>query len=681
MFCDSLEAYGSDWTGDMLEEFQRRRGYDLQAYLPALVGSIGANTAAIRHDWGQTLSELLDERFMSPLQEWCHSHHVELRAQAYGIPPAQLSSYTFVDLPEGEQGDERGGWNDFTPARWASSAAHSYGLPVPSEESWTWVHSPVFRATPLDLKASADQDFLEGITQLVGHGWPYSPENIEEPGWYFYASGALNQHNPWWPAMPDVSLYLQRVSFLLRQGRPANDIALYLPEHDAWAQFMARPDSGTDEDSLSYGDHVNLWVKIWQRLGPNIVPRLLASGYNFDVVDDDVITRLGHIVNRKFMVGDQQFAIIVLPGIERIPAATLDKLSEFAHQGGILIATRRLPCAAPGFLKHDELTAKVVGLTKKLFAGKSPPAYYVANENQELGLELARLYPPDVTLSPPESAIGFIHRSTKVGEIYFIANTGNQRVRSEATFRVTGKKPEWWDPFTGIVSEAKVVRRTAGGTVVELDLEPYGSRLLIFGDRERSGTVASSELPLPGPLDLSHDWEVAFEGLGKKVFMGNVRSWTAEPETRFFSGRASYSKTILVPAEFLNRGTSVELDFGEPVAAPSRRGAGFQAWIESPVREEAEVYVNQRRAGTVWHPPYLLDVTSFLRAGQNELRVVVGNLAINQMSGRPRPNYKELEARYGERFSVQDIEHLQPVPAGLMGPVRLIARHMPSSFP
>jgi hypothetical protein len=31
----------------------------------------------------------------------------------------------------------------------------------------------------------------------------------------------------------------------------------------------------------------------WQRLGPDIVPQLLASGYGFDFVDDDVITRWG----------------------------------------------------------------------------------------------------------------------------------------------------------------------------------------------------------------------------------------------------------------------------------------------------------------------------------------------------------------------------------------------------
>ncbi|MDR3674146.1 MAG: glycosyl hydrolase, partial [Acidobacteriota bacterium] len=223
MFCDSLEVYESDWTADFLKEFQRRRGYDLTPHLPALVEYIGTQTADIRHDWGQTLSELLNENFLEPYQSWCRQHHVLARVQAYGTPPAQLSSYRFVDLPEGEQGDEAGHWNHFTASRWASSAGHIYGKQVISAEAWTWIHSLPFRATPLDFKAFADEYFLEGINQLIGHGWPYSPPGVPEPGWHMYAAGALNPHNPWWFAMPDLALYLQRASFMLRQGRPAND--------------------------------------------------------------------------------------------------------------------------------------------------------------------------------------------------------------------------------------------------------------------------------------------------------------------------------------------------------------------------------------------------------------------------------------------------------------------------
>jgi hypothetical protein len=46
---------------------------------------------------------------------------------------------------------------------------------VISAETWTWLHSPAFSATPLDMKAEADRMLLQGVNQFVGHGWPYTP--------------------------------------------------------------------------------------------------------------------------------------------------------------------------------------------------------------------------------------------------------------------------------------------------------------------------------------------------------------------------------------------------------------------------------------------------------------------------------------------------------------------------
>ena len=67
IFCDSLEVYGQDWTPDLLEEFKKRRSYDLKPHLPALVIDVGPDTTKIRRDWGLTLTELLNERFLVPL--------------------------------------------------------------------------------------------------------------------------------------------------------------------------------------------------------------------------------------------------------------------------------------------------------------------------------------------------------------------------------------------------------------------------------------------------------------------------------------------------------------------------------------------------------------------------------------------------------------------------------------
>jgi hypothetical protein len=660
MFCDSLEVYDSNWTASFREEFQRRRGYDLTPYLPALVADSGPQAGAVRHDWGQTLTELLNENFLAPFQTWCHQHHVLARVQAYGQPPAQLSSYRFVDLPEGEQGDEAGHWNHFTASRWASSAGHLYGVPVTSAEAWTWIHTLPFRATPLDIKATADEYFLQGINQFVAHGYPYSPPGVPEPGWHFYAAGAFGPHNPWWFAMPDLARYLQRGSFMMRQGRPANDIAVYLPTHDAWA-------------SLPLGV-VNLWEAIWRRLGPNLLPSLLEAGYNLDFIDDETLAQQGHVENGKLTFAGQDFSIVVLPGIERIPPATLAKLGEFAQSGGTLIATRRLPSLGPGFLHQDTESAEVAQQVEVLFKKPSAAGHFVADEGKPLEDELTRLYPPDVAFSPRLRDVGFIRRHTDTAEIYFIANTSNRRFEGTATFRIKDKNAEWWNLFTGEVTPAATLTGSEGGSVLKLDLEPYGSRLVVFTSREAPKSPAPLESGLPEPLDISHGWQVTFEGSGKEISMDTLRSWTELEGMQYFSGRATYQKKLDAPAGFLQEGVRAELNFGEGTPLPAQEHAHFQAWLDGPVREAAEVYVNGQRVGTVWHPPYELNVSRFLRAGENELRIVVGNLAVNEMAGSPLPSRAELTARYGERFQDQGNNLVKAIPSGLMGPIRLIAR-------
>src|SRR5580704_12838402 len=349
IFSDSLEVERSDWTGDFLAEFRKRRGYDLTPYLPALAGDIGEKTMAIRHDWGRTLTELAEDNYLKPLTEWAHQHGTLFRSQTYGTPPVNLSSNALVDLPEGE-GTQ---WRRFSTTRWASSASHLYGRPVTSSETWTWLHSSVFRATPLDMKAEADIHFLEGINQLIGHGWPYSPPSAGEPGWRFYAAAVFNQHNPWWIVMPDIARYLQRVSFLLRQGQPANDVAVYLPTDDAWAAFTP--------------GNVSVNKTADQLLGADLVPKILNAGYNFDFIDDGAIAH-----------GGVPYPILILPAVERIPLATYRKLAEYVHKGGVLIATRRTPSLAPGLMDEAD-TPKIAELSRALFSDAGARGHLVAD--------------------------------------------------------------------------------------------------------------------------------------------------------------------------------------------------------------------------------------------------------------------------------------------------------------
>ena len=654
VFSDSLEVYSSDWTADFLAEFQQRRGYDLTPYLPALSGDMGAITASIRHDWGRTLTELANEHYLTPLRQWAAAHGTRFRSQNYGIPPVNLSSNALVDLPEGEGS----AWRRFTPTRWASSAGHLYGRPVISSECWTWLHSPVFRATPLDMKAEADLHFLQGINQLVGHGWPYSPPQAGEPGWHFYAAAVFNQHNPWWIVMPDITAYLQRVSWLLRQGEPANDVALYLPTDDAYAGFTLGHDSVSESmDRL---------------LGPNVMPQILDGGYNFDFIDDGAIAAAGI-----------KYPVLVLPNVERMPIETLEKIGEYAKKGGIVIAVGRVPSLAPGFREAQTDTPKIREMAQALFEAPGAPGHIV-KDDAKLTEALHGLLKPDLT-APPE--VGFVRRKlTAERSAYFLVNTSNRPVA--ASVSLDGIPVETWDPVTGYTSAVAMNQRNVDR--IELDLAPYESTILICYSPSGTYSILSPILskfpgPSPEPLDLSSYWRVSFGNSSPAEAIPRLTSWTELPGRKNFSGTATYERSFRVEDGTLARWNETSmagrrrlyLDFGEgtPVTAVEHRaGNGMRAMLESPVREAAIVYVNGKRAGPVWCPPYEVEITGLLHAGENTLRIVVANLAINELAGEPLPDYRALIARYGNRFQDQDMNTIEPLPSGILGPVRIVGR-------
>ena len=655
IFCDSLEVYESDWTSDLLEEFQKRRGYDLKPHLPALLADVGPKTADIRHDWGRTLTELLNERFMVPMRDWARKNRTRFRIQGYGIPPATISTNQYADLSEGEGAQ----WKILRAARWASSANHLFGRAVTSSETWTWLHSPSFRATPLDVKAESDLHFLQGVNQLIGHGWPYTAEGVEYPGWRFYAAGVFNDKNPWWIVMPDLSLYLQRLSYLLRQGSSANDVALYLPNSDAWSSFTA-------------GGRVHMIETLRERIGPHVVAKVLESGFNLDFFDDEALKQIGHIEKGALALGTCKYKAVILPNVERVPPETMMKLEQYVRAGGVLIASRRLPALAPGFKATDAEHHQVGEISRRLFEGATAPAHFINDESRDLGNKLSALLRPDVSLAPPSPEIGFVHRSTPDAEIYFLANTANTRQSVKATFRVQGIKAEGWDPMSGKVAAVEA-QDLPGGISIPLDLEPYSSRVFLFSKRTLPPSPAPKAGPTPAPLDLSTQWQVTFGRDGKPRRMDTLSSWTENEETRFFSGQVIYEKNLPIPASLLQDGLKLRLDFGEGQPVPGQRpDSRVQAWLDAPIREAAVVYINGRRAGAVWCPPFSLDISGLLTPGANIIRVVTGNLAINHLAGRALPDYRLLNLRYGVRFEPQDMKDLKPLPAGLLGPIRLL---------
>lgn len=616
IFSDSLEAYGSNWTDGLLPEFKVRRGYDLTPHLLSLFHDTD-RSAGVRYDWGLTLSELVNEHYLSQVSAWAKSRQTLFRSQTYGTPAVTLSSNRLVDLAEGEGAE----WRQANSTRWASSANHLYGQPVTSAESFTWLHKGAFRATPLDIKAEADVLMLQGVNQFIVHGWPYSPPKVGEPGWALYAAAVFNDHNPWWPVMADVNLYLQRLSHLLRQGENVADIALYVPTEDIMSGFKP-------------GKDVSINDVLRKTFPAAILENLLDGGYNFDLIDGDAILRRG--------IG---YNVLLLPYIQRIAPEAYERIRAFAEAGGIVIAVGAPPSKAVGL--KDAQSQSVAQLSKAVFATKRTA---VTDEAGLVGA-LNGFLPPDLGGAP--KGVGYVHRRLAGGDLYFVANTTNAPVAATLAFGVSAQVGQAWDPVTGTADSF------SPGS--EVRLAPFESRIFVFGrnlapPRE---IIPEDERSLP----LTGGWRVKVGAKAREAF----GSWTDEPSLQHFSGQGTYTRDMELTAADLNAPViALDLGAGGPGVANERKGPGYYAQYDAPVRDAAEVYVNGRRAGAIWCAPFRLDLKPYLKAGRNRLEIRVYNTAINALAGRPPTDYTALRAVYGDRFQPQNMAELKPLPSGLI---------------
>jgi hypothetical protein len=646
VFSDSLEVYGADWTSNLPAEFQRRRGYDLIPHLPELLAGGTPQAEAIRHDWGQTLSDLMRDNYLSPITRFAEAHGALFRSQTYGEPAVTLADEAVPNLPEGE-GPQ---WNTFSFTRWASSASHLYDRNVTSAETWTWLHSPAFRATPLDMKAEADRMFILGVNRLVGHGYPYSPPEAGEPGWALYAAAVFNSHNPWFPVMPDVTKYLQRVSWLLRQGKPANDVAILLPEDDAQAAFTP--------------GHVSVTDEMRRRIAPGLMAAILDAGYNIDYIDAATIDKLGAI----------PYPILILPPTDRIPLATYRKIESYATSGKV-IAIEKLPSLAPGLLEQND-SPQIEAISAKLFHENGHLGVYLDSVSSLPGA-LRSALPPDLEARGQAAGLGFIHRKLPDSDVYFLVNTGNQPIDSSIQFRSDRSVVECWDPDSGDILQSTA---RIAGVGIPLKLAPYESRVFVLKDNSDAGirTLRDTQAQFTDSAaevlaDLSTGWQIKFGDSSAPQALPSLTSWTELPGKEYYSGEAFYARTVSI-ADSPQAGTRIFLDFGAGDPITDNRwpnASGMSALLDPPIREAAVVFVNGQRAGALWHPPYRIDISRFIQRGENKIEVHVYNTAINLLAGQPPRDYTALRAKYGRRFDPQDMENLKPIPSGLLGPIHL----------
>jgi hypothetical protein len=398
LFTDSMELEGSNWTGDMREEFIRRRGYDIFPYMPFILfrtGSMGNVTdwkygaefnpafrdmiGRMRYDFETTKAELLEERFLKSFSQWTGDLGVRSRMQAYGRGFFPLESSMAVDIPEGEswtmnwlkhrigeempESDYRRGRAYTMVNKYVSSAAHLAGKRLISCEEMTDTYT-VFNTSLENLKVGSDQSIISGVTHSVFHGFNYSPPEAPWPGWIRYG-GYFNENNNWWPYFRLLNDYKARLSALLQNCDMYAGIALLPPMADMWSLIGMQNEPFP---SVLHADHLSL---VWEAIAKN--------GSGCDYISERIL-QVASVEGRNLRYGPRKYHTLFLVSVDSLSPDSARKLVQFVRAGGKVFCIETVPSKSTGWSDHERNDGEVRLLVQKM---KAYPHRFIVLERPE----------------------------------------------------------------------------------------------------------------------------------------------------------------------------------------------------------------------------------------------------------------------------------------------------------
>ena len=325
MLMDSWECSSQTWTRYMRQEFQERQQYDLLTWLPAIFGWVidgREQTSKFLSDWRRTINELFTDNFYGYMTRLAHEKGmtVSYETAAGDIFPADpMEYYKYADVPMCEYWQPLSGWlanRNYKPIRPTASAAHLYGKPRVSAESFT-SFDLTWDERLRDLREVANQNMVEGVTHTVFHTYTHNPDADRYfPGTSF--GGGIGtpflRKQTWWPFMRHFNTYLARCAYMLERGFPVNSVLWYIGDEieqkpDQFAPFpngytydycntdallnriKIRNGSWTTPEGICYDV---LWVPDTKRLLPETINRLHAmEAQGGRVIRDVPISELG----------------------------------------------------------------------------------------------------------------------------------------------------------------------------------------------------------------------------------------------------------------------------------------------------------------------------------------------------------------------------------------------------
>lgn len=637
MVTDSWEAGAANWTPGMFVEFEKRRGYDMRPWMPTFNGTIVKNlrdSEKFLWDFRCTLGELVVEHHYDQLTEilekrgmkrYSESHESGRAFIADGMEVKRSAAVPMgaIWMPGMMNGNRMPHY--IADLKESASVANLYGQDLVAAESLTalGIGGVAWSYSPETLKPIADLAMANGLNRFVIHTSVHQPVDDKMPGLGLGPFGQWFTRNETWAeqAKPWMD-YLSRSSYLLQQGKSVADIA-YL-----------------------YGEDNNITNLFKEKL-PEI-----PEGYNYDFVNAEAVLNLLTVKDGLLVTpSGMSYKLLVLDqSTRKMSLSVLRKIAELVKAGAAISGTitESSPSLADDGAEFQKLVNEIWHTTNSRVFG---PDKKISQALQALQVT------PDFTYEGSLAGIEllYVHRRLSDGDLYWVNNRQDKADTVKLTFRVQGKEPVLWHPESGKMEQ--VTYRISGGvTTVELFIAPQDAFFILFR-KDTQQQAASYDRP-EGHIvkQIEGSWRVRFRQKNSKKTQlqtfYKLSSFTGSslPDIKYFSGTATYSKTVKIDDRTIKSDGELWLDLGG-------------------VKDLAEVRVNGKSLGILWKKPFRVNVTDVLKQGSNQIEIEVTNLWANRLIGDAQPGQKDVSTYTTMRFFDKDS---QLRPSGLLGPVSII---------
>ncbi len=703
MYMDSLElsTYGKGgqfWGYHLLEEFEKRRGYDLTPYLPFMM-KMGSGMftfgefkyyyedqdtgfmTRVRNDLYQTMTELYMDNMLKPLQEWLHSIGMTLRAEiSYGMPFEISLPGKYVDGIETESLEFA---SQIEPFRNLAGPAHLYNRLYSSETGATTMNYMMgldfyTQIIFTQFAAGVSRTVLHGYSSIAGsEGSTYWPGH--EGMWPMF-SERFGCRQPAYQHYNDWTDMLARYQMILRQGAPRVDLGILRLDYNFNNLYFSASEK-------------EMYESMWLRANEGVYWKdmtLQNAGYTYDYFAPQILEE-EHIQFRDGVIapnGPGYQALIIYQ--ENMPLSSAKQILSWAKQG--------LPVVIVNGVTETIRTG--VDKTHAKAASRTP---YNDNMDQELAEVMAEMkaldnvleiddqsqtfnalcslgvYPRARFAEPNKNILTFMREDGDVRYLYVYNYMYPQKEPFSCKIAIDGiGKPYQINCWRGTVEELGLYSHEDGRTVVEITLAPGEATIIalnlaekdavhavssdacrvlqsngklsiavtergLYTTRLNDGSVVSKEVEVPENIDLDlWDLEVEDWNEGEKVTIQEDRGFgyvTNEVYYETKKTRIKVGKTELKPWKDI------------PTVGGEVSGVGYytttfrlpDAWSEnngaylkigSTNGNSAAIYVNGKKASGVDFDRLEVDISNLLVPGENTIMVEVSSTLNNRLKAR-----------------------------------------------